>query len=86
MYDWIMKCGFNGIVVATKADKLSKNQIAKGVSTIKKELGMKKGQVVIPISSANRYGKYDVWDVFNELFEVNQLDIKMERQVSEGGE
>jgi GTP-binding protein len=26
MYEWIMEAGFNGIIVATKADKLSKSQ------------------------------------------------------------
>ncbi len=80
MYNWILDYGFSGIVVATKSDKLSKNQVAKQVKMIRKELDMPADAIIIPISSSSRDGKYTVWDLFNEIFEVNGLDIHMERQ------
>lgn len=83
MYKWICEFGFNGIVVATKADKLSNNQLQKHLKVIRKELNMAPDAVLIPISSTSRKNKYEVWDMFNELFEVNGFDIHIERQNSD---
>lgn len=80
MYAWIRACGFNGIVIATKSDKLSKNQIAQQLKVIKKELQMPEDGVIIPVSSQTRDGKYVVWDVINALFAANELEIFVERQ------
>lgn len=80
MYDWIIECGFNGIVIATKADKLSAKQVKDGIQTIKSTLGMNQDGVVVPISSESKSGKYDVWGMMNELFEVNGYDIHFDRQ------
>ncbi len=83
MYSWIKDFGFSGIVVATKADKLSRNQVAAQMKIIRKELNMNKESVILPISSSEKTGKYDVWDLFNEVFEVNQCGIYVERQVGD---
>lgn len=80
MYDWIRQYGFNGIVVATKSDKLSKNKIQQQLKMIRKELEMTENNVIVPTSIMSRSGKYDVWDMFNELFEINGYDVKVEKQ------
>jgi len=82
MYDWIRQSGFNAIVIMTKADKLTKQQIKPAMQTIRKTLGVPDEGVIVPVSSESRYGKYELWDVFNELFDVNGHDIKFERQVA----
>ena len=80
MYEWIRNCGFNGIVLATKSDKLSKNQVAQQIAMIRKELQMDKDAVILPVSAQTRDGKYEVWDVINALFEANEIDVYIERQ------
>lgn len=80
MYNWIRNAGFNGIVLATKSDKLNKNQIAQQLKVIRNELQMEKEAVIVPVSSQTRDGKYDVWDTINALFEANGIEIHMERQ------
>ena len=80
MYDWIRTCGFNGIVLATKSDKLNKNQITQQIKMLRAELEMDKDAIIVPISSQTRDGKYDVWDIINALFETNEIDIHLERQ------
>ncbi|HSN65938.1 MAG TPA: ribosome biogenesis GTP-binding protein YihA/YsxC, partial [Fusibacter sp.] len=40
MYTWIKGCGFNGIVLATKSDKLTKNQVSQQIKMIRDELKM----------------------------------------------
>src|SRR6056297_1262085 len=36
MFDWIKEMGFNGIVIATKADKVKKSVLPKNINRIKK--------------------------------------------------
>ncbi len=80
MYAWIKSAGFNGIVIATKSDKLNRNQAAQQIKLIRKELGMEKDDVIISVSSQNRDGKYEFWDTINALFEANDIDIRMVKQ------
>ncbi|MCT4633267.1 MAG: ribosome biogenesis GTP-binding protein YihA/YsxC [Firmicutes bacterium] len=80
MYKWIKEYGFSGIVIATKLDKLKNSQIKKSLNTIKKELEMGDDEILMAISSSNRKGKYEVWELLNNIFEVNELDIHFERQ------
>jgi GTP-binding protein len=80
MYEWIKNFGFNGIVVGTKHDKIKKSQLQKHVKLIRETLGMEEDAVLAMTSTMNRKGKYEVWDIFNELFEVNGYDVFFERQ------
>lgn len=80
MYNWIKSYGFSGIVVATKSDKMTRNQVAQQVKMIRKELDMDKNAIIIPVSASTRDGKYDVWDLFNQIFEKNELGFQLERQ------
>lgn len=83
MYKWIKSFGFNGIVVATKHDKIKKSHLQKHIKIIRETLEMDKDDVIVTTSTSNRKGKYEVWDVFNELFEVNGYDVHFERQIKE---
>jgi GTP-binding protein len=80
MYEWIKSFGYNGIVVGTKVDKLSKNQVSKQIKLIRETLTMPANGIFIPISSEKRSGKYEVWDLINDLFVTNDIPIVMERQ------
>lgn len=80
MYQWIKAYGYNGIVIATKSDKLSQSQLAKQLKIIRAALQMEPEAVLVPISSEKRFGKYEIWDMFNDLFEVNGYDVHFERQ------
>lgn len=80
MYQWILKCGFNGIVIATKHDKVKGSQLEKQKKLIRKTLGMPDNIPVYTASATNRYGKYEIWDMFNHVFELNGYDVHVERQ------
>ena len=58
MYEWLKHYGYDGIVVATKSDKISRNEMAKNISDIRKTLGMSPEDKVIPVSTLKRTG-YD---------------------------
>lgn len=57
MYDYLKAYGLDGLVVATKADKLSRSQLSRNLSMIRKCLGMKEGDVVVPVSALKRTGQ-----------------------------
>ena len=59
MYEWLKHYGFDGIVVATKSDKISRNEMTKSISDIRKTLGLSPEDKVIPVSSLKRTG-YDM--------------------------
>jgi GTP-binding protein len=80
MYEWIKSYGFNGIVVGTKHDKIKKSQLDKHKKIIRDALGMDKDAFFMVSSTQTRKGKYDIWDAFNELFEVNGYDVHFEKQ------
>lgn len=56
MYDYLKHYGLDGIVVATKTDKISRNQYQKSEKVIRQTLGMKPEDKVIPISSLKKTG------------------------------
>ncbi len=56
MYEYLRHYGFDGIVVATKADKVSRNEMQKCISVIRKTLQLNPEDIVIPVSSLKRSG------------------------------
>ena len=77
MYKWITYYGFNPVIIATKADKLSKNQINKSVSVIRKKLNLIEGTPIIPFSSVTKQGKEEVWNFIDEyLLQFNEEETE----------
>lgn len=62
MYEWIKHFGYNCVVIATKADKISRGQYQKHISIIRKKLQLEKDEKVIPLSSSKKTGVEDVWN------------------------
>lgn len=69
MYQWLRHYGLEGIVVATKADKISRNEMAKNISVIRKTLGLSQEDKVIPISSLKRTGYDKLMEELDQLLE-----------------
>ena len=67
MYDYLRYYGLDGIVVATKADKVSSNQKQKQISVIRKTLGLSKDDLVIPVSALKKTGHEELLDVLEQL-------------------
>lgn len=67
MYEYLRHYGLDGIVVATKADKVSRNEMQKNISVIKKTLELSKEDKVIPVSALKKTG----WEEL--LLEIEEL-------------
>lgn len=67
MYDYLRYHGLDGIVVATKADKVSRNELNKNLNVIKKSLKLEADDVVIPVSSLKKTGVEALLDVIESV-------------------
>ncbi len=69
MYEYLRHYGLDGIVVCTKADKVSRNEMAKNIAVIRKTLDLSKEDKVIPISSLKRTGYEALLEEIEALLE-----------------
>ena len=69
MYDYLKYYGLDGIVVATKADKVGNNQKASCMKLIRQTLGMGKDDVIIPVSALKNTGADDLLDEIGRLID-----------------
>lgn len=72
MYDWMAASGFHPVVVATKADKISKSQVQKQVKQIRTVLGMGKEEQIFPFSALNKQGREEIWDYIEKAAGLKQ--------------
>ena len=69
MYEWIKHFGYNCVVIATKADKISRGQYQKHMNIIRKKLKIDNNEKILPISSLKKTGVEEIW---NEI--INQYN------------
>ncbi len=67
MYEYLRYYGLDGIVVATKADKVSSNEKAKNIRLIRETLGMDKSDIIIPVSALKRTGDKELLNTLEQL-------------------
>lgn len=71
MYEWLRFYGLDGVVVATKSDKISSNDKQKNISIIRKVLELKKDDILIAASSVSRQGHDEIWNLIETLITEN---------------
>ncbi|MCB6994335.1 ribosome biogenesis GTP-binding protein YihA/YsxC [bacterium 210820-DFI.6.37] len=69
MYNYLRHYGLDGIVVATKADKVSRNETQKCVRQIRTTLKLSERDVVIPVSSLKKTGHERLLEEMERLLE-----------------
>ncbi len=76
MYEWILKQGFEPIIIATKLDKISRGQVQKHIKVIKEGLKVVKGTVVIPYSAQTKQGREEIYELLDSYLEVPEAEDK----------
>ncbi|MEG0310811.1 MAG: ribosome biogenesis GTP-binding protein YihA/YsxC [Eubacterium sp.] len=66
MYEWLTYYGLDPIVVATKADKISRSRQKKALDNVFSTLGLRKKSDVILFSASEKLGKEEAWSVIEE--------------------
>lgn len=71
MFDWMTAAGFDPIVIATKSDKVKRQEKARRIASLKKLLKERSGRDVnlIPFSSADKSGREEIYDLIDSLLE-----------------
>ncbi len=67
MYDYLKYYGLSGLVVATKADKLSKNELNRNLSLIRKSLSLEKDDILLAVSAVNKTGTDELLGVIDKI-------------------
>ncbi len=62
VYRTLFQKGFNPLIIATKCDKISKNQKEKSISVIRKKLGASPETPIIPFSAVTKEGREEIWE------------------------
>ncbi|MDO4284743.1 MAG: ribosome biogenesis GTP-binding protein YihA/YsxC [Eubacteriales bacterium] len=83
MYDWILRAGFTPVIVATKADKIKRSQLAKQQKLLRETLlaksevhaasGTGAGQLrIFPYSGLSKAGREELYAYLDELMESGE--------------
>ena len=67
MYDWVRSRGYEPVIIATKADKIKRSQLAKQTALIRKTLGMPEEALLFPFSALSKLGRDEVVDYTENL-------------------
>lgn len=69
MYEYLRHYGLDGIVAATKADKVSRNEMQKCIRIIRDTLGLSADDQVIPVSALKRTGQDSLLEAIEKQLE-----------------
>lgn len=67
MYDWIVKSGYEPIIIATKLDKINRSQVDKQLKMIRTTLKMSSKGILIPFSAQSKQGKEAIYETIDEI-------------------
>ena len=69
MYQYLRHYGLDGLVVATKADKVSRNELAKCLKVIGQSLKLGPDDLIIPVSALKRSGHDRILEEIEKILE-----------------
>ena len=66
MYDWVIRSGYEPVVIATKLDKIKKNQVGKaGEADPAKRWACGRG-TADPFSAQTKQGREEIWNLLEQ--------------------
>ncbi len=71
MYDFIVSSGFKPVIIATKADKINRSQLAKQLKIVRQGLELPSDAVLIPFSAETKQGKDEIWEVIENTVSLS---------------
>ncbi len=74
MYDWLIAKGIPTLVVATKADKISRGQIPKHLTLIKQVLELPGTDVILPFSAETTSGREELHGLVGEIIGIEDWE------------
>ena len=85
MYEYLQYYGLDGLVVATKADKVGKSELNRNLAVIRRELNLKKTDRVIPVSALHKTGTEEVLSAMEEILSgYRSISTESEEETIDG--
>ena len=66
MLEWVRHHGYQPVIIATKADKLSKAQQQKQLSVLRWSMSLTSEDRIIPFSALSKQGRDEIWTLLEE--------------------
>ena len=66
LYDWIVKNGYEPVIIATKLDKIKRSQIQKNLKIIRQKIQPVEGTIIIPFSAQTKQGKEEILQLIED--------------------
>ena len=66
MLEWVRHHGYQPVIIATKADKLSKAQQQKQLSVLRRSMSLTSEDRIIPFSALSKQGRDEIWTLLEE--------------------
>ena len=69
MFDWVKANGYEPVIIATKAAKITRNQLPKQLKLIREGLGVQKASeiTIFPFSALTKQGRDEIWNAISAL-------------------
>ena len=69
MYNWILRNGYQPIIIATKLDKIKRSQVNRQIKVIREGLGADGETIIVPFSAQTKQGRETIWDFMDQVIE-----------------
>ena len=71
MYKWIVRNGYEPIIIATKSDKIKRSQLQKQIKLIRDTLHSENA-LIIPFSAETKSGRDEIYALLDDMLEYNK--------------
>lgn len=78
MYDWIVKNGYEPVIIATKLDKIKRSQIQKNLKIIRQKIQPVEGTIIIPFSAQTKQGKEEILQLIEDRIAESESEPESE--------
>ena len=72
MYEWVLKMGYQPVIIATKLDKINRSQIQKQLKLIRSTLGAESDTLILPFSAQTKQGRDEIYEILDQILEGNE--------------
>ena len=76
MYDWIVKNGYEPVIIATKLDKIKRSQIQKNLKIIRQKIQPVEGTIIIPLSAQTKQGKEEILQLIEDRIAESEPEFE----------
>ena len=76
MYDWIVKNGYEPVIIATKLDKIKRSQIQKNLKIIRQKIQPVEGTIIIPFSAQTKQGKEEILQLIEDRIAESESEFE----------